>query len=491
MRGLFLKIGIILAALVLLTQLAAAVELNLGIEVSPQTATQGEQIIVTVTVAQDGVTPTPVENVFLQFTIDEGTPIYAVTNASGQAVFTPEIAGTLKIAAMKDGLMRTCKYITVTSPAPTPTPPGGGDGGDGTSYWWSGSVTLPSGTFTKTAFDTGKTYTIDWWTASGALQRASEVGGFSYEIKETAWGPFTHSIAGKKTGDEGAASGWMYQVNRETPMVGASKYSVNVEDEIIWYFSRSMDATPSTSSMVLRIKIASSGISEGNGGGVSPTPTTTPPPTELVEERKEIELIEAGGNASLTFNKTEITRIIINANNTIHNAEITIQQIEKPAKITNVSGVPYRYFNVTTTNLTATNITNATIEFKVNKTWINESNIDEATITLNRYSDINNNWSALPTSKIKEDNASLYFESETLSFSLFAVSGEEKTVTEAEIEAPTTEATATPPAVTPAPTPTTPTPTPAPIPRIPMFLIFIVIAVIIAGVIIVVLMRKK
>lgn len=446
MRGIFKIVIILVTAFVLLTQLATAAELNIA--VSPETATQGAQIIVTVTVTQDSGTPTPVENVFLQFTIDEGTPIYAVTNASGQAVFTPEIAGTLKIVAMKDGLMNSCKYITVTSPAPTPTPPGGGDGGDGTSYWWSGSVTLPSGTFTKTTFDTGKTYTLNWQTALGALQRASEVGGFAYEIEETSWGPFVYSIAGKKTGDEGATSGWMYQVNGESPMVGAHEYSVSIGDEVIWYFSKSMDTTPSTSSMVLKIKIASSGVS-GGGGGVSPTPTPTPAPTELVEERKEIELIEAGGNASLTFERIDVTRIIINAANTIRNAEVTIQQIEKPANTADVSGMAYYYFNVTTTNVTDANMTTATIEFKVNKSWLNASDIDEATIALSRYSDINNNWTALPTSKIGEDNTSVYFESKTPGFSLFAISGKERTTTAPPSASAPYAAGTPPPAITP------------------------------------------
>ena len=454
MRGIF-KIGIILTALVLLTPFVVASELN--IEASPETAIRGEQIIVTVVQVQDG---TPLENVFLQFSIDEGTPIYAKTNATGQVVFKPEIAGALKIIAVEYGNTRT---VTINPPSTPPPPPQNGGGSDG----WI-TVTLGSGTFNvttkKTEYSSGNTYSVDRRTALGAL----DVSGVSYTVIDKDenidwWGTwetlYVDSIRGKEHKLlEG--KGWSYWVNYPTdsfPNVGANKYPIKDGDKVYWYWSESMDTTPANSPDVpIYIKVrfpSGSGSPSDDEGGISPTPTPTP--TQIVNETKPIEPIEAGENASVTFEKTDITRIIINANNTIRNAEITIRQIKKPANITNVSGIPYCYFNITTTNLTAADITNATIEFKVNKTWINESNIDETTITLNRYSDINNNWSALPTSKIKEDNASLYFESETPGFSLFAISGEEKTAPlSTETETGASEATVTP-------TPTTSSPSPS------------------------------
>jgi PGF-pre-PGF domain-containing protein len=370
----------------------------------------------------------------------------STTDINGSVVISISSVGSYTTYAEKEGYIRSEKKTV------TVTPTDGGD--DENLYWWDGRVSLPSGTFTKTAFNTGKTYTINWSTALGALEAASRKGGFDYKIEETTWGPFVYSIGDKKKYDEGETSGWMYQVNGEIPIVGAHEYSVNVGNEIIWYFSKSMDTTPSTSSMVLRIRIVSpsSDSTSGGSGGISPNSTPTPMPVQIVEETKIIEAIEAGENASLTFEKIDITRIIINANNTIRNAEVTIQQIEKTANITNVSGIHYRYFNITTANLTATDITNATIEFKVNKTWINENDIDETTITLNRYSNITGNWCALPTTKIEEDNTSLYFESETPGFSLFAISGEKKAASlAAETEIPMPEVTVTP-------TPTTSSP---------------------------------
>ena len=481
MRTVVRRITTIMLVVVLLVSPAVAAELpELKIVTSSDSVIQGEQIAVTV--LHNGM---PVESVFLQFRIDGGTPIYTQTNATGGAVFKPDITGTLEIVAIMDDELSARKYITVTQSSDGGGDGGGGGGNGGISYWWSGSVTVPLGTFTKTAFDTGKEYTIAWQTALGALQKASEVGGFSYELEETTWGPFVYSIKDKKKYAEGETSGWMYQVNGESPMIGAHEYSVNTGDVIIWYFSKSMDTTPSTSKWVLRITIATSPAGDGKGGdgGIStaPTSTPTPVPTEIAEETRRIEYIEAGGNASLTFNKTEITRVVINANNTIRHAEITIRPVEKPVTVTNVVGIPYCYFDIIATNLTDTDMLNASIEFKVNRTIINESNIDETTITLNRYSYSDNNWSALPTSKLKEDNTSLIFESKTQSFSLFAISGQQKpayVAVGAETEAETGAETETPmPATTAAPGQTPASlPASAPLPLIPMFMVVVVIA---------------
>ena len=466
MRGIF-KIGIILAVLLLSTQLAVAAGLN--IDVSPETVILGNQIIVNVT--QDG---TPQENVFLQFTINDGTPIYAETNATGCAVFKPVIAGTLKVVATKDNGVNTSKASRSITVNQVPSGDEGGDGGDATppsvhidvDYRYIGDIYRGDISF------------VSGMTVLDALDNASKKGGFSYNTKEESWGTYIYKIAGIEEKSEGPTSGWMYWVNGVAPPVGCADKTLQNRDRVIWFWSASMNSVPPT-----EYPPSDSSIQ------------TTTLETKTIEAIKNVEVIEAGEKTSVAFTGIDITKITINANNTISNAGIAIQQIEKLANITNVSGIHYRYFNITTTNLTATDIATATIEFKVNKSWINENDIDETTITLNRYSNITGNWRALPTTKIEGDNTSLYFESETPGFSLFAVSGEKKTVSIATTEAPTAEATAIPvplPKVTPVSSIPTPVPLSTHIHGFPGSLILIVIAVIvIGGIIIVVLKRKK
>ena len=93
-------------------------------------------------------------------------------------------------------------------------------------------------------------------------------------------------------------------------------------------------------------------------------------------------------------------------------------------------------------------------------------NIEEATIKLNRY---DGNWTALPTSKIDEDIASVYFEAATPGLSLFAITGEKKEEV-AVVAVTPTPTLAVPTTTTPATTPSpTPSPTPVPTSKVPGF----------------------
>ena len=148
-----------------------------------------------------------------------------------------------------------------------------------------------------------------------------------------------------------------------------------------------------------------------------------------LEEEKEISFIEAGANASISFNETDIVSITIYVKNDVVNISINVQQFdEPPANITNLTGVSYRYMNITASNITDADLINATIRFGVNRSWIVDESIAVDTIRLNRYNDTDGNWTMLPTTKINEteNSASIYFEAITPVFSLFSITGEQK-----------------------------------------------------------------
>ena len=97
-------------------------------------------------------------------------------------------------------------------------------------------------------------------------------------------------------------------------------------------------------------------------------------------------------------------------------------------KSTLVSELPsdevYKSLNIWVGNsgfATSKNIENAVVCFKVEKSWIKDKNIDQSSITLNRYSD--KKWNQLPTSLSGEDDKYLYFTAQTPGFSPFAITG--------------------------------------------------------------------
>jgi hypothetical protein len=67
------------------------------------------------------------------------------------------------------------------------------------------------------------------------------------------------------------------------------------------------------------------------------------------------------------------------------------------------------------------NLENAIICFKVEKSWLQDKGIDQASITLNRYND--KKWNELPATLLREDDEYLYFTADTPGFSPFAITG--------------------------------------------------------------------
>jgi PGF-pre-PGF domain-containing protein len=84
-------------------------------------------------------------------------------------------------------------------------------------------------------------------------------------------------------------------------------------------------------------------------------------------------------------------------------------------------GDVYRNMNIyVDSNLAPSVIGNSKIDFKVEKSWIYNNEVEISTITLCRYS--GNSWVQLPTTVIGEDEYYYYFTSTTPGFSPFAIS---------------------------------------------------------------------
>ena len=84
---------------------------------------------------------------------------------------------------------------------------------------WSGEVTVTESFITAT--NSGLTYYFEDPTALGALDEASELGGFAYETTDEWGSPFITSIGGEAGT---ATSAWLYRVDYVSAQVGAGDF---------------------------------------------------------------------------------------------------------------------------------------------------------------------------------------------------------------------------------------------------------------------------
>jgi len=230
-------------------------------------------------------------------------------------------------------------------------------------------------------------------------------------------------------------------------------------------------------------------VGEGAGAieeGATATPTPTPYVPAVTKATRVVPVMEAGKEVAMTFKDMDVSMLILKADANASNVEVKIERVERTPDIPEPPGTAYMYFDIEVKNPGAAKI-EGKVEFKVAKSWIAADNIDEAMVKLNRYDESGGEWKALPTHKTREDNATVYFEAETLGFSLFCVTGEKKVEAAATATAtptPTTAVAAATPAAAPAATPT-----PTPVSKTPGFeVIFAVVALLIVYT---VMFRKK
>ncbi len=199
----------------------------------------------------------------------------------------------------------------------------------------------------------------------------------------------------------------------------------------------------------------------GGGGGSSAkegtakasNTTSVAPAVAVTKATRTIPRLEAGKEVTMIFQDMDVSLLALTADANVTDANVIVERVEKPYGIPDPSGIPYVYLDIAVDHDEDTTVAGR-IEFIVATSWIEENQIDEDAVTLNRYHE-RDGWGALPTVKVAEaENAAVYFEAETTKFSLFAIAGENSAA-----GAPTTTPLNTPTAP-PSPAPTTrPAPT--------------------------------
>ncbi len=169
---------------------------------------------------------------------------------------------------------------------------------------------------------------------------------------------------------------------------------------------------------------SSGGSSSGGGGGVSPE---APDNIEIKELSQQF--VVSGTHIIFGFPKgvTSVGSIEFDARKSFGKVNTFVEMLKgKSSLVTSLpGGKVYKNLNIWVGSggvITPDTIENASIEFKVDKTWVQNNNIDLSTVTLNRYS--GSSWNALPTTLVKDDGAFYYFRAKTPGFSPFSITGE-------------------------------------------------------------------
>ncbi len=165
-----------------------------------------------------------------------------------------------------------------------------------------------------------------------------------------------------------------------------------------------------------------------SGGGGSPEPATN---VEVKEASQAI--VTSGNSAKFDFlkNATSVIFVSFDSKKTIGKTTTTVEMLKNKSSLTSEipNGEVYKYLNIWVGSSgfgTSKNIENEAVCFKVEKSWIQDKNIDQSTITLNIYSD--KKWDQLSTNISGEDDKYLYFTAQTPGFSSFAITGKMKAI---------------------------------------------------------------
>ncbi|MBN2042338.1 MAG: VCBS repeat-containing protein [Candidatus Aenigmarchaeota archaeon] len=168
------------------------------------------------------------------------------------------------------------------------------------------------------------------------------------------------------------------------------------------------------------------------GPSSSPPPVISSPPEEEENEpgipedvTGYFEKIGAGERIDIILNETgnAVSGVNIKVKNEITGVIINITRLDsKPDSIPPVPEAEiYQYLNITNTNLSDDNIENGSIDFRVEKEWIENNSINKTTVQLLRYHV--DGWQELDTIIVNEDSDFIYYHAETPGFSVFAIYG--------------------------------------------------------------------
>lgn len=170
----------------------------------------------------------------------------------------------------------------------------------------------------------------------------------------------------------------------------------------------------------------SSGGGGGGGGSSGGTGGTTSNATVTVNKTESLDINPQAPAIFKNFSKDSgIKQIRIYVRNPVKNITIDISKyIVKPSEIEKEkSGKVYEYLHITPENL-GSELKNATIQFYVNKSWVDNNTAGPEDLSMFRYNNSSKDWEDLNSSYIDLEIGNYYYETFLENFSYFAIAQE-------------------------------------------------------------------
>ncbi len=178
-----------------------------------------------------------------------------------------------------------------------------------------------------------------------------------------------------------------------------------------------------------------SSSSSGSGGGGT---GGSPEPQKNVAAKDTAKVFVPNGK-QVTFNfvngVTTVNSISFTSKKTM--GKITAITEDLKSKSSLVKDLPegkiYKSFNVWVGNAgygDSNNIQNATVDFKVEKSWLQENDINKSSIVLYKYDSENKEWIELIPAITDEDDKFVYFTAKVPGYSSFVIAGKDASTTQ-------------------------------------------------------------
>lgn len=140
--------------------------------------------------------------------------------------------------------------------------------------------------------------------------------------------------------------------------------------------------------------------------------------SNVITETKDLGVISKDESKEVKFNENKIVDgITLTALENSNNIEIELKKYDMVPEVPALDN-EYSYLKIELKNI---NEFKAKINFKVEKSWFVNKNLDKGSVILQRFE---NGWNKLPTARVREDSSNIYYEAETSKFSYFAINAE-------------------------------------------------------------------